>query len=113
MSGFDDDDEDHKPRPMRTRGEWPNVERRTNGHREQLRRAVVDGMEDFFANKDRVKASVHILLEAFQEELSSGAGKYLFKGFSRLFWIAVIASVVLLFGGWTAAVTFIKAVFTH
>lgn len=95
------------------RKEWPEIDRRSDSQSEQLRRAVVKGIDDYFHDKARVKRGVHMIVESVSEEMSSGAGKVLFRGARRLFWIFLIAVLVLGFGGWTAAVAFIKGVFAH
>lgn len=94
-------------------GEYPAIERRSNSHREQLRHAVVEGIEEFLTDESRVRKSVHVIVEAIQEELSSGAGKVIFRGARRVLWFIVIALMVLGLGGWTALVAFVKGVLVH
>ena len=91
--------------------QWLGPERRTDAV--YLRRAVLHAIDDYCADPIRVKKAVHTIVEALTEELSSGAGRALFSGVRRIAWIVIIALLVLGFGGWTAAISFIKGAFTH
>lgn len=73
--------------------EWIGEERRET-QSDTLRRAVAEGMESVFEDEEKVKKITRAFLSAIQEELETGAGKYMFKGVTgalkRIGWILII-----------------------
>ena len=91
---------------------WPLKERRRT-HREELKTAVLEAAEEFWGNKQRVRAVVGVLLACIADEMEAGASRALFSGLrtalKRIGWFCLFLAIAFAIAGWPGVTAYLKA----
>lgn len=86
-------------------------ERRKNGQKELFKEAMVEALDEFCADEERVQKFVHAVFASIQHEIESSGGKFMFRGVRRLLFGAIVFFLILAFFGSPTAIAWLKGWF--